>query len=266
MMLFARNPKAYEIFSKKRVSLVGCGSVGSALGEMLVRAGIGELWLTDPDTLAPENLSRHVLTSADLGRPKAEALADRFRAINPDLKVSARVRPFEQTVHAASVFASARQSPKAEEKPDLYLSAVDSYRCESMVNGQSLRQGVPALYVGCWGEASVGEILYVVPGQTACYECFAAFRSKVEIPPDARKYTDPDFDETRVPGQAGLWANILAISGVAFQAILGLVGLRPELIDDEHTLWLMNVSDYESELKPLAVTFATVQKGCAICD
>ena len=82
-MLFVRNPKTYEIFSKKRVSLVGCGSVGSALGEMLVRAGIGELWLTDPDTLAPENLSRHVLTGADLGRPKAASAADACRALNP---------------------------------------------------------------------------------------------------------------------------------------------------------------------------------------
>ena len=130
----------------------------------------------------------------------------------------------------------------------------------------ALERGIPAVYPGCWGAASVGEVLYVVPGKTACYECFAAFREHVEIPADPRKYTDPDFDDTRAPGQPGLWANILVITGVAFQVILGLLGLRPEVIDHEHTLWLVNVSDYQSELRPLAVTFAKVKRGCAVCD
>ena len=55
-------------------------------------------------------------------------------------------------------------------------------------------------------------------GRTPCYECFAGFRrDKVEIPNDPRKYTDPNFDSTKVPGQAGLWPNILIITGVMFQ-------------------------------------------------
>ena len=53
---------------------------------------------------------------------------------------------------------------------------------------------------------------WVIPGKTACYECFASFRKQnTQIPNDPRKYTDPNFDAERVPGQPGLWANILAI-------------------------------------------------------
>jgi len=48
--------------------------------------------------------------------------------------------------------------------------------------------------------------------------------------------------------------------------IPGLTGLRPDVIDLEHTLWLVNISDHDSALQPLAVTFAKVKRGCAVCD
>jgi molybdopterin/thiamine biosynthesis adenylyltransferase len=257
-LIFARNPKEHESLSTKHVIVVGCGSVGSAVCEMLVRAGLGKLTLIDPETLAPENIGRHLLTQRDLGRPKVEAMKDRLLGINPECNISARPVTFEEQICASKNL--------EEAMPDLVVSCVDSYRCESLINGFALEKGIPAVYIGCWGPAALGEILYVVPGKTACYECFAAFRKNVEIPADARKYTDPDFDDTRVPGQPGLWANILTISGISFQVILGLFALRPEVIDCEHTLWLANISDYDSAFSPLAVTFARVKKGCAICD
>lgn len=227
---------------------------------MLVRAGIGRLTLIDPETLAPENIGRHLLTLKDLGRSKVEAMRERLLTIHPDCAISAWPVPFEH------YFAQLERPEDTRTRFDLIVSSVDSYRCESLINGFALAEKIPAVYPGCWGPASLGEILYVVPGMTACYECFAAFRSNVVIPADARKYTDPDFDDTRAPGQPGLWANILVIAGIAFQVILGLLGLRPEVIDHEHTLWLANVSDYDLPFRPLAVTFAKVKRGCAVCD
>ena len=156
--------------------------------------------------------------------------------------------------------------------PDLLIGATDSFGCHSLINGLSLGNNIPAVYGGCWGEASVGEVLYVVPGRTPCFECYAGFRRGTAPLPanDPRKYTDPNFDETKVPGQAGLWPNILIICGIAFQVILAL--LDPEgdrgrnLIDYDRTLFLINISDYDSPLQPLAVTFGRVSKGCSICD
>ena len=84
-----------------------------------------------------------------------------------------------------------------------------------------------------------------------------------------RKYTDLDFDETKVPGQAGLWPNILIICGFAFQVILALLGDEERgkhLLDFDHTLLLVNSGDFTSPLPPLAVTPASVAKGCPICD
>jgi hypothetical protein len=159
------------------------------------------------------------------------------------------------------------------EKPDLIVAGTDSFECESLINDFALRNGVPAVYCGCWGAGAVGEILYVVPGKTPCFECYAGFRRNTvdvpEIVPDDRKYTDPNFDSTRLAGQPGLFANILAIAGVAFQVVLGLLDEesdRRRLIDYAHTLLLFNLGKYDGPLQALAVTFGKIEKGCAVCD
>src|SRR5439155_25792409 len=250
--VFARNPKEAERLSHKHLAIVGCGSGGSALAAMAARSGVGRLTLVDPDALALENVGRHMLSRADVGKPKAQGLKGMIEDVNPAAEVEAIGRTFEDLAR----------------KPDLIVAATDSFACESAINDYSLRENVPAVYGGCWGEASVGEILYVVPGRTPCYECYAGFRRNVELPADARKYTDPDFDSTKVPGQAGLWANILIITGVMFQAALALLdpeNERAQLIDCEHTLFLVNVSNFSANLQPLAVTFGKVKKDCAIC-
>lgn len=252
--IFARNPQEAERLRRKHLAIIGCGSGGSALALMAARSGVGKLTLVDPERLAVENVGRHMLFRSDVGQAKVTALARLIKDINPQAEVRAVVERFSDIT----------------DRPDLIISAADSFNCESMINDHSLRQGIPAIYGGCWGEASVGEILYVVPGRTPCYECFAGFRrDQAEIPADARKYTDPDFDSTKAPGQAGLWANILIISGVVFQLALALLdeeGDRRQLLDYEHTLFLVNVSKYDSELQPLAVTFGKVKKGCNICN
>jgi hypothetical protein len=154
----------------------------------------------------------------------------------------------------------------------LLVGATDSFECQSLVNLLSLNSGTPALYVGCWGEATVGEIFYVIPGKSPCFECYAGFRRESEELSirDSRKYTDLDFDQTKVPGQAGLWPNILIICGFAFQLILALLGADErrsrELIDESQTLFLANIGDFASELPLWTVTPGAVRKGCAICD
>ncbi len=249
----ARNPKEAECLSKKHLTIIGCGSGGSALALMAARSGIGKLTLVDPETLALENVGRHMLSRSDVGKSKAKALKRLVKEINPNAEVHALADKFKELAQT----------------PDLIISAADSFTCESMINDYSLRHGVPAIYGGCWGEASVGEILYVVPGRTPCYECLAGFRrDQVEIPDDPRKYTDLEFDATRIPGRAGLWPNILIIAGVMFQLVLALLDPesdRTQLIDYEHTLFLVNVSKYDSRLQPLATTFGKVKKGCNIC-
>ena len=66
------------------VILFGLGGVGSYVAECLARSGIGELTLVDSDTVSVSNINRQLeaLTST-VGTPKAEAVAERIRDINP---------------------------------------------------------------------------------------------------------------------------------------------------------------------------------------
>jgi len=211
---------------------------------MLVRTGIGELTLIDPERLDPENIARHILTQKDLGKPKVEAIRRRLIEINSECKINIHFKRFEEVLTRA----------------DLLVSCADSYRCESVINNVSLQYKIPAVYPGCWGAATTGEIYYVIPEKTPCYECYNAFRTKADIPADARKYTDLDFDDTRVPGQPGIWANILVISGVAFHVIMGVF----QNTLPKQNLWLMNLTG--EHLQPFALTYGRVKKGCPVCN
>lgn len=72
---------------EKRVLLLGCGSLGAPIAELLARAGIGELHLLDKEVFEPENCARHLLGACDVGLSKADALAKRLRQMVPGLNV-----------------------------------------------------------------------------------------------------------------------------------------------------------------------------------
>jgi len=66
----------------KKVVLVGIGSVGSTAAAQLVKAGIQDLVLIDPDQLEVHNIVRHLCDLDDLGRYKIDAVGDRLKRIN----------------------------------------------------------------------------------------------------------------------------------------------------------------------------------------
>lgn len=72
------------------VVVVGVGGVGSWLAEALVRSGLGRVTLIDADEVCVSNCNRqsHAL-DGQFGRAKVTVLAERLRAINPDLGVEA---------------------------------------------------------------------------------------------------------------------------------------------------------------------------------
>src|ERR1700749_2940382 len=73
-----------------RVTLCGCGALGTVLANALVRAGVGHLRLIDRDFIETSNLQRQVLFNEHDGAeelPKAEAAARKLAAINSRVHV-----------------------------------------------------------------------------------------------------------------------------------------------------------------------------------
>ncbi len=86
-----RNLGGMTGLSSRNILLIGCGTIGGFLAHQLASCGAGTqggtLSLVDPDVLGTGNLGRHVLGVADLGRNKAEAVADLLRRHLPCIDV-----------------------------------------------------------------------------------------------------------------------------------------------------------------------------------
>src|SRR5579872_5082333 len=70
--------------------IVGCGALGTALANLLARAGVGRLRIVDRDFVEPSNLQRQTLfeeSDALEVLPKAVAAERRLRAINSSITV-----------------------------------------------------------------------------------------------------------------------------------------------------------------------------------
>jgi len=89
--------KSYDYFKpddvKKRVHIIGCGSVGSTVAELLARFGLKNLSLYDFDTVEPQNLANQMFRQEHIGKAKTEALTDMLSEINPAIKQTIKIFP-----------------------------------------------------------------------------------------------------------------------------------------------------------------------------
>lgn len=89
--------KSREFFDpsldETRISIIGCGSVGSSLAELFARCGLTNIDLYDFDNVCSHNIHNQMFRASDIGRPKVEALKDILVEINPDLAETVRLKP-----------------------------------------------------------------------------------------------------------------------------------------------------------------------------
>ena len=89
--------KSQDYFSpfdvKQRCHIIGCGSVGSTIAELLARLGITKITLYDFDTVSEHNIANQMFFNSDIKRLKVEAVKDLICAINPEAKVDIEIHP-----------------------------------------------------------------------------------------------------------------------------------------------------------------------------
>jgi molybdopterin/thiamine biosynthesis adenylyltransferase len=109
-----------------RLLLVGCGALGSALAEIVVRAGVGALTVVDRDLVDESNLQRQSLFDEDdarQGRAKAAAAEARLRRINSDVRIDGVVRDV-----------TARNVDELVRSADLVLDGTDNLEARFFLN------------------------------------------------------------------------------------------------------------------------------------
>lgn len=82
--------KSRDVFDpsgvREMLHIIGCGSVGSTIAELLARYGLTKFVLWDMDTVESKNVANQMFTERDVGRQKTGALRDLLAEINPAIK------------------------------------------------------------------------------------------------------------------------------------------------------------------------------------
>lgn len=87
-----------EFIAGRRVIVFGVGGVGSWCAESLVRSGVADITLADPDRVCPTNINRQSMaTVRTVGQIKVEALRDKLLEINPKAKITIFHKPYSAT-------------------------------------------------------------------------------------------------------------------------------------------------------------------------
>jgi adenylyltransferase/sulfurtransferase len=220
------DPQAYERYSRQilfgeigevgqqrllesSAVIVGCGALGTALANLLVRAGLGKLRIVDRDFVEPSNLQRQTLfeeSDAQEALPKAIAAERRLRTINSSVAIEGIV---------ADV--SSRNAEELLRGFPIILDGTDNFETRFLLNDVAIDLNVPWIYAAV--VASYGVTLTVRPGVTACLAC--AIESGAENGSRAPGAGSEDTCDT--VGVLGAAAGVIA-SIEAAEAIKLLVG------------------------------------------
>ncbi len=141
--------------------LVGCGALGTVVGGLLARAGIGRLRIIDRDFVEPSNLQRQTLFDEQDARealPKAVAAERHLRAINDGVHVEGIVTDL-----------TAQNATELLGGFPVILDGTDNFETRLLVNDAAISLGVPWIYAAVVG--SYGVTMTVRPGESACLAC-----------------------------------------------------------------------------------------------
>ncbi len=144
-----------------RVTLIGCGALGTVIADTLVRAGVGFLRVVDRDYIEPNNLQRQVLfDERDVaeGLPKAAAAAAKLARINSSV-----------TVEPVVADANHRNIEELVDGAGLVLDGTDNFETRFLINDVAVKRGLAWVYGAC--VSSTGMVMPIIPGETPCLRC-----------------------------------------------------------------------------------------------
>lgn len=192
------------------VSIIGAGALGGPCALYLAAAGVGRIEIWDDDTVERSNLQRQIqFGAADAGAGKAERLAERLRAIDPDLTIRNVARRF---------------APGETPAGDILIDASDNFETRFALNRFAhahRRLLVSGAASGWAGQVSV--FASGVQDDAPCYQCWVP-----ESPPAAEA-----CDEVGVAGPVtGITGSTMALETLKLITGAGtpLIG-RIQLID-----------------------------------
>src|SRR5678815_1918762 len=127
-----------DAISKSRVTIIGCGALGSMQSEMLARAGVGRLKIIDRDFVELSNLHRQILFNerdARENQPKVVAAARRLALVNS----AVNVEPVVADVNFSNI-------EELIADADVVLDGTDNFETRYLINDAAVKLGIPWVY------------------------------------------------------------------------------------------------------------------------
>lgn len=148
-----------EKVEKAKVLVIGAGALGNEVIKNLALMGVGNIFIIDFDNIEAANLSRSVLfRETDNHRSKAEVVAARAKAINPQI----HVQYLNADVTTGLGLGIIRRM-------DAIVGCLDNREARLAVNRFCYWMDKP------WVDGAIQELLGLMrvfaPGEGACYEC-----------------------------------------------------------------------------------------------
>jgi len=144
-----------------KVLLVGCGALGTVLGNLLARAGVGHLTIVDRDFIEITNLQRQILFDHDdieQNLPKSVAAQKKIARINPEITVEAVVADINHT--NIEQYAAGK---------DLLLDGTDNFETRFLINDVSIKHNIPWIYGAVI--SAMGLAMNIQPNKSPCLRC-----------------------------------------------------------------------------------------------
>ncbi len=215
-----------------KACLLGVGGLGSAASMQLAAMGVGYLRIVDRDVVELTNLHRqHLYGFDDVGYPKVEAAAKRLRNLNPYI-----------TVEPLPLSINEDNAENIVECMDVVVDGLDSMAARYAVNRACNKLGVP--YVFGAAITTTGNLSTIVPGETACLECFYGSLDDKKLPKCGMVGVHPSI------------VNVIASLEVS-EAIRILTGKQPRLINK-----LLHFDLDEMELNEISLSKI---ESCPVC-
>ena len=155
---------------ESRVSIIGIGGLGCFSSVQLAAMGVGYLRLVDQDVVERTNLHRQILFDVDaLGYPKVEIAQKKLKALNPNVETES----LPLTVNEET-------ADDAVKDVDVVVDGLDHLGPRYAINRACVKRGIPYVYAGAL--ETYGNVSTVVPGKSACLECFTGRLSDESLP------------------------------------------------------------------------------------
>jgi len=204
-----------DVLAKKRVLVIGLGSVGSHIAIELAKSGITRFNLIDHDRLVVGNVVRHVAGVSHVGRYKTRAMAQLIKDKNP----YAEIRTWEEKVSWENV----EQVRQVVREADIIICVTDNRPSRLIINRLCVEEQKPCVFAGAFLRACGGQVLFVRPHVSPCYQCFCALlpeqaeNEEISNPEQAERIA---YADRPVAIEPGLSTDIAPISLMVVKLVI----------------------------------------------